>query len=389
MPGKRRVDVDESFLQLLDPRPLAARHLIGVAGVVVLAVAPFLTDLLTVQRLTVALYFGMFAMSWDVVSGYTGEISFGHAFFFALGGYTSVIFTTTVDLHSLTATLPLFPALPAWLTIPVGIAFAVLVAALGGLLIGVPALRVSGPYLSLITLIAPLLLAQVFLLFSDTFGGESGLRGEPKIIGTQSDAILTISENVGALENTEAVTILDFYLALVLFVVILLFLLLITRSNAGAVFYAIRSGEDVVAATGKNPAKFKIFVFVLSAAIGGLAGGFLVHSNVGSARPTLLLNLEISLIVIVASVIGGMGTITGAAFGGILVRVFEKIILDELGGTGLGNTVDNLVGSDIQELSFLLLGVAALVIVYAFPGGLLRWGTTQGGRLRSRIRGES
>jgi len=389
MTGNRRVNVDESLLQLLDPRPLSTRHLLGAAGVAVLAVAPFLTNLLTVQRLTVALYFGMFAMSWDVVSGYTGEISFGHAFFFALGGYSSVIFTTTVDLHSLTATLPLFPALPSWLTILVGIAFAVLVAALGGLLIGVPALRVSGPYLSLITLIAPLLLAQVFILFNGTFGGENGLQGEPKIVGTQDSALLTISENVGALKNSEVVTILDFYLALALFVVILLFLLLITRSNAGAVLYAIRSGEDVVAATGKDPAKFKIFVFVLSAAIGGLAGGFLAHSNVGSARPSLLINLEISLIVIVASVIGGMGTITGAAFGGILVRVFEKVILSRISDTGVGDAVNNLVGSSVQELSFLLLGLAALFAVYAFPGGLLRWGTEQGGRLRANLRGES
>ena len=372
MTGQKRVDVDESLLQLLDPRPLSARHLLGVAGVAVLAVAPFLTDLLTVRRLTVALYFGMFAMSWDVVSGYTGEISFGHAFFFALGGYSSVVISTTFGLNPL-------------VTIGVG----VVVAALGGLLIGVPALRVSGPYLSLITLIAPLLLAQVFLLFSDTFGGERGLSGEPAIVGTQEEAVLTISENVGALQNTEVVTILDFYLALVLFVAILLFLLLITRSNAGAVFYAIRSGEDVVAATGKNPAKFKIFVFVLSAAIGGLAGGFLAHSNVGGASPSLLLNLEISLLVIVASVIGGMGTITGAAFGGLFVRAFEEVVLDAVGDTGLGNTVDGLVGSEIQELSFLLLGIAALFAVYAFPGGLLRWGTTQGRRVRTRILGES
>jgi len=128
---------------------------------------------------------------------------------------------------------------------------------------------------------------------------------------------------------------------------------------------------------------------VLSAAIGGLAGAFLAHSNVGSARPSLLINLEISLIVIVASVIGGMGTITGAAFGGILVRVFEKVILSRISDTGVGDAVNNLVGSSVQELSFLLLGLAALFAVYAFPGGLLRWGTEQGGRLRANLRGES
>jgi branched-chain amino acid transport system permease protein len=179
------------------------------------------------------------------------------------------------------------------------------------------------------------------------------------------------------------VRILDFYVAFALFGFILLVLLLVTRSNAGAVFYAIRSGEDVVAATGKNPAKFKIFVFVLSAAIGGLAGGFLAHSGVGGARPGALLNLELSLIVIVASVIGGMGTITGAAFGGILVHAFETIILDRLQESGVGGVVNSLIGYQIEELSFLLLGVVALVVVYAFPGGFLRWGIDQGRRIRT------
>lgn len=364
MTRQRRVETDESLLELLNPRPLSDRHRVGVLAVLLLAAAPIYADLLTLRRMTVALYIGMFAMSWDVVSGYTGEISFGHAFFFALGGYTSVVLSTTFGWHPL-------------LTIVLG----VVVAALGGLLIGVPALRVSGPYLSLITLVAPLLLLQVFVLFSGTFGGERGLRGESELVGTQSTAVITVAADSGV-DVAALVRILDFYVAFALFGFILLVLLLVTRSNAGAVFYAIRSGEDVVAATGKNPAKFKIFVFVLSAAIGGLAGGFLAHSGVGGARPGTLLNLELSLIVIVASVIGGMGTITGAAFGGILVHAFEIIILDRLQESGVGGVVNSLIGYQIEELSFLLLGVVALVVVYAFPGGFLRWGIDQGRRIR-------
>lgn len=374
----RRVEPHESTLSLLDPRPLATRHKLGIVGMVVLALAPFYTEFSTLRMLTAALYLGMFAMSWDVVSGYTGEISFGHAFFFALGGYTSVVLSTEL------AVTPL-------LTIPVG----VIVAALGGLLIGVPALRVKGPYLSLITLVAPLLLFQIFIIYRGTFGGESGLRGEPNLIGTSSDAVLTITSEFGALGAPDVVRILNFYLAFGLFIIIMLGLIAITRSNAGAVFYAIRSGEDVVSATGKNPAKFKIFVFVLSAAVGGLAGGVFAHSNVGAAQPGALLELELSLLVIVASVIGGMGTITGAALGGILVHVLENEVFGDIDDSLFGIDItwfNDIVGHSIASMDFLLVGVVGIVIVYTFPGGLLRWGVEKGETLRDRIderRGDS
>lgn len=357
-PDSRRVTPDESTLELLDPRPLEPRHRVGVLAVLVLGLAPFYTDLFTLVQLTSALYLGMFAMSWDVVSGYTGEISFGHAFFFALGGYSSVVLNTTLGLHPL-------------LTIALGVA----VAALGGLLIGVPALRVSGPYLSLITLVAPLLLLQVFILFSDIFGGERGVSGETAIVGTQDSAVVTITEGIGTFDQLGVVRVLNFYVAFALFVLIMLGLLAITRSNVGAVLYAIRSGEDVVAATGKNPAKFKIFVFVLSAGVGGLAGGFLAHSRVGAASPGDLLALELSLLVIVASVVGGMGTIVGAAVGGVVLHMIEESVLDSLDGVVV-------LGNSVADMSFLLLGVFALGIVYALPGGIVRWAIERGDQLR-------
>ena len=355
--GTRRITPEESVPELLDPRPLANRHKVGLLVLLLLAFAPLYTDLFTLVQLTTALYLGMFAMSWDVVSGYTGEISFGHAFFFALGGYTSVLLNTTFGLHPL-------------LTIALG----VVVAALGGLLVGVPALRVSGPYLSLITLIAPLLLLQVFVLFSDTFGGERGISGETALVGTQDSAVITITEGIGSFDQLGLVRVLNFYVAFALFVVIMGCLLAVTRSNVGAVLYAIRSGEDVVSATGKNPAKFKIFVFVLSAAIGGLAGGFLAHSRVGGATPGDLLVLELSLLVIIASVIGGMGTIVGAAVGGVVLHMVEEAVLNSMGGIVI-------FGNSVADMSFMLLGVFGLVIIYALPGGIVRWSIERGAQI--------
>lgn len=358
-----RVTPTESTLELLDPRPLAPRHWAGLAGLlliglppltVVIGPAPQLVDRITMIRLTVALFIAMFAMSWDVVSGYTGELSFGHAFFFALGGYTTTVLSLTVDWHPFAT-----------------IALGVLVAALGGVLVGVPALRVTGPYLSLLTLIAPILLLQVFIMYSGTFGGETGLRNPRPIVGSVGDPVI-------AVESRELAQVADFYVAYGLFVFVLVVLLAVTRSNAGAVFYAIRSGEEVVSATGKNPAKFKVFVFVLSAAIGGLAGSVFVHTSVGQATPGEILNIELSLLVIIASVLGGMGTIVGAAIGGLFIHLVEVAVLD-----GVDVTVP-YVGHTVGDMSFLFVGVVGLAIVYLLPGGMLRWSIERGAELRER-----
>lgn len=355
-----RVTPTESTLELLVPWPLALRHWIGLVGLVLIGLAPLLVLVglvgrITMIRLTVALFIGMFAMSWDVVSGYTGELSFGHAFFFALGGYTTTLLSLNLEWHP-------------FVTIPLG----VLVAAVGGVLVGVPALRIKGPYLSLLTLIAPILLLQLFTMYSGTFGGETGLSNPRPIVGSIGDPVILI-------ESRELAQIADFYVAYGLFVFVLVVLLAVTRSNAGAVFYAIRSGEDVVSATGKNPAKFKIFVFVLSAAVGGLAGGVFVHTAVGQATPGEILNLELSLLVIIASVLGGMGTIVGAAIGGMFIHLVEVAVLD-----GIDVTVPYF-GHTVGDMSFLLVGVVGLAIVYLLPGGMLRWSLEKGAEVRDRL----
>mgnify|MGYP000194580108 CR=1 FL=1 len=363
------------MFQLLSPFPLATRHKLGVLAILGLAISPLFLNQITITRLTGALFIAMFVMSWDVVSGYTGEISFGHAFFFALGGYSTTLLGSHFGLHPL-----------------ITIVAAVVVAAIGGLLIGIPALRVSGPYLSLITLIAPILLLQVFILYNGIFGGESGLQSPDSLVGTQDEAVVTIAPETSvealAWGASDVVRVLEFYLALGLFLFIMAILLAVTRSNAGAVFYAIRSGEDVVAATGKNPAKFKIFVFVLSAAIGGLVGAVFVHSR-GTPTPSALLELEVSLLIIIAAVIGSMGTITGAAIGGLFVHMVEKSLLEQMENSFFGidiSFVQDITGYQIADMSFMLLGVTALVIIYAAPGGLLRWGLSKGDRWRERLR---
>ncbi len=325
---------------LLDPRTLPLRHRLGVLGLVGLAVLPVFLGPLGALTMTSALFFAMFAMSWDAVSGYTGQISFGHGVFFAVGAYT----TTLLNLGY---------GIPPLLSIPAG----VVLAALAGVLIGVPALRLRGPYLSLVTLVAPLILLQIFIFYSDIFGGELGLSSPQGLLGFAPYA--------------------NYYLAFFLFLFILFILLAVTRSNAGAVFTAIREDEDAVAAAGLNAAKFKIFAFVLSAAIGGLAGAVFVHTPQGSPRPSVLFTVVVNIEVIIAAILGGMGTIVGAAIGGM----FFYLLSEWLSGV---SWIIPVVNAPVSNFDFLIFSIITLILLFVLPGGFLRAGIHLGRRILDR-----
>jgi branched-chain amino acid transport system permease protein len=289
----------------------------------------------------------MFVMAWDVVSGYTGQISFGHSVFFAVGGFTSAL-------------LNLNYGLTPFLSIPAGVVLATVV----GLLVGIPVLRLRGPYLSLVTLILPLVMLQMFNIFSETF---TGLGSPDPLFGI----VVTRNESgavVGALEQ--------YYLGFVLFLLVLMILLAVTRSDAGRVFTAIRESEDAVDAAGLNPAKFKIFAFALSAGIGGFAGATFVHT-VGTADTQSLLVLTVNIEIIIAAIIGGMGTIVGAALGGMFFFIAAELF------SGVGVTVP-LIGQTVGDLSLVLFALLSLLLIYFLPGGLLRGGIVGGQRLLNR-----
>ncbi|WP_255193230.1 branched-chain amino acid ABC transporter permease [Natronobeatus ordinarius] len=332
----------------------ALRYKLGVLGIGALAAFPLVVantpiPLIWIRTLTVAFFFGIFAMSWDVLSGYTGQISFGHALFFAIGGYTS----TLLNLE--------FGITPA-LSITVGVVLSVLV----GLLIGVPALRLSGPYLGLVTLVAPLILLQIFTMYSDTFGGELGLRSPQQLLRFD-DYVVELTAN--------------YYFALVVFLAVLAVLWVITRSDTGKVFTAIREDEEAVAAAGLNTTKFKIFAFALSAAVGGFGGAVFVHSSVGSTTPGVLLDIHVSIEVVIATILGGMGTIVGAAIGGILLVVLQDFL------DGISFALP-LLGVEISAMSFAIFGTIALAMIFYMPRGLLPASIDAGRRALDRRRAD-
>ncbi|PSQ15018.1 branched-chain amino acid ABC transporter permease [Halobacteriales archaeon QS_8_69_73] len=391
--GRRR---RQAVVEKLLLRDLALRHRLGILGVCLLALVPLLAQPRELNQFTYVLYLMMFAISWDVVSGYTGQLSFGHAFFFALGGYGTSV---TVNQHLLPLANDLGLTLGPVGTVLVilgGIVGGTLVAALGGVLIGVPALRLDGPYLSLVTLIAPLLLYQSLIIFSDEgslpvlapggLGGTSGLLNTPPSfvgIGGLNTAVTVDQQWVGAVAR--------YYISFLALLIVLAVTYGVTRSAAGSVFTAIREDEDAVRSVGMNPAKFKIFAFVLSAAIGGFAAAVWMHAGPNAAPNTENLfgsgRIDLSINVIVIAIIGGMGTIVGSIVGALFFAFADTVI----GGLDVAIPgVELLFGSeltiaDTSPLPTFLLGMLALVFL---PRGVVPELTRFGRRLLAWRRGE-
>lgn len=246
-----------------------------------------------IVTLTRANFFAVFAMSWDILSGYTGQISFGHAFFISAAGYTSALLN--VYFHW-----------PLWATIPLG----TLVAVLTGLLVAVPALRLRGPYFALVTLVLPIVAIKLVMIFSNVTGGEYGKYGLTPLTRVR-DPIAFMQVN--------------YLYSLVLMVFVAVALLLIARSKIGKVFEAIRENEEAVEAAGINTAKYKILSFIISSFVAGLGGAFYVHSW-ENLIPSTILSLTLSVELIVASVVGGMGTIIGPIVGAYFLKVGQEYI---------------------------------------------------------------
>ena len=287
----------------------AALAILAVAAALPLGVSGYVLGLLTL-----AFYFGVFAMSWDLLFGFAGEVNFGPTFLVGLGAYGAGI------LNSETGA-----------AIPVCILFGAGLAVVGGLLLALPALRLSGPYFGLITLVAVLLLQQFVTVFAHTTGGEIGL--------TIPD-VMSIDDTV------------NYYIALGFMAFSGLMLFGYSRSALGLILQAC--GQDAVEAQalGFNVAKHKLAAFCASALFSGVAGAMLVF-YLGTASPGTVVDLAVGVQVIIAAVLGGRRTILGAALGAAVLIVAGEIL------------------RPLGQLSTFVVSAVALLVILFVPAGLL------------------
>ncbi|HEX5327659.1 MAG TPA: branched-chain amino acid ABC transporter permease [Acetobacteraceae bacterium] len=268
---------------------------------------------------TVAYYFGVFAMSWDLLFGYAGEVNFGPTFLIGLGAYGAGLMNN------------------AGLPIPLCVAGGGATAIVGGVLLALPALRLRGPYFGLVTLVAVLLLLDAIVIFAGVTGGE---------IGMMVPSVLSIDAAV------------NYWYSFGFLVISAVILFTLSRSALGLILQATGQDRIEAAALGFNVTKFKLAAFVISALFSGLAGAMLTFYQ-GTASVDTVVDLAIAVQIIIAVVFGGRRTILGGILGAIFLILFDELL------------------RPLGQLNTFVVSAIALLVILVFPDGVLgyalRW----------------
>jgi branched-chain amino acid transport system permease protein len=265
--------------------------------------------------LTTAYYFGVFAMSWDLLFGFAGEVNFGPTFMIGVGAYAAGLMNN------------------AGFGIPICVAGGAAAAVVGGIALALPALRLRGPYFGLVTLVAVLLLLDCIVIFAGVTGGE---------IGMMVPSILSVS----------AVT--NYWYAFGFLAISAVILFGLSRSSLGLILQATGQDRIEAAALGFNVTKHKLAAFCVSALFSGLAGAMMTFYE-GIASVDTVVSLAITVQIVIAVVFGGRRTILGAIIGGIFLILFDELL------------------RPLGQLNTLVVSGIALAVIIFFPDGALGW----------------
>lgn len=292
-------EVKEKFVQLPDYLKSWVKTFTGgltLFCLISLIALPFLSQNQSfthvfLRQFTLAMIFSIFAASWDLLTGISGQISFGHAIFFGISGYICAYFIS-------------FQNFPTWISIILGALIAVLL----GFLIGILLLRLKGPYLALGTLASSLVLLKLFLMGSLSFilFGSEGI----------SDYRIQISEN----------PVVEYLIIYALMVISFIAIIQISKSKFGTILQSIRDDETGADASGINTTRFKIYAFMLSALFAGIAGACYA-TYTGTVNPTGNFGAVLSFYAILMASLGGLATIRGSALGAFFFIFLEYSLI--------------------------------------------------------------
>jgi len=248
------------------------------------------------------------AVSLNLITGFTGQFSIGHAGFMAVGAYSSVFVTVYFS-----------EGLEKWLTGLVGATLAqslvflaviivgALVAALAGLVVGIPSLRLRGDYLAIVTLgFAEII--RIIILNIDRVGGATGFRG--RVPPWDGRPIIPQYANFIWIGGFAVLTIVVVYN--------------IVNSDVGRAFISIREDELAAEAMGINTTRYKVLSFVISSSFAGIAGALFGHFRQFLHTNDFQFIRSIEIIIMI--VLGGMGSITGAVLGAIVITILPELL---------------------------------------------------------------
>ncbi|MGA8830261.1 MAG: branched-chain amino acid ABC transporter permease [Desulfomonilaceae bacterium] len=294
---------------------LPSRVALLVFVVALLLVPVFTQDPYLLWVLILTAIFSIFAASWDLLSGFTGQVNFGHALFFGVAAYTSGL-------------INVYAKVPNFLSIPL----AAVAGVLTGLIVGIPCLRLRGTYLALTTLAFPIILTGLIFALPEVTGGELGISG---------------------LDRLSSSRVHDYYITIVLMLVLTTVMWKITDSNTGILLHAIREDELAVRAGGINTTRYKLLAFCLSGFFAGIAGGLYAHimRTVGPST----LEVALSFQVIIWSVFGGIVSIYGPVAGVFILFPLAEFL------------------RILPKVRMLVFAVLVLLTLIYMPEGLIPW----------------
>ncbi|QJR29606.1 branched-chain amino acid ABC transporter permease [Limnobacter profundi] len=306
--------------------------IIAIAAIILALAAPFFMYPVLLMKL---LCFALFACAFNLLIGYTGLLSFGHAAFLDGAGYMAGYVIRDLGM-------------PFELGLLAGVAFAALI----GLIMGALAIRRQGIYFTMITLALAQMLYFIFLQAPFT-GGEDGLQGIPR--GTL----------FGVVDLSNDLTL--YFVVLAICIAGYALIVRTVHSPFGQVLKAIKENEPRAISLGYDVDKYKLLVFVLSAALSGLAGA--TKASVLGFETLTDVHWTMSGLVVLMTLVGGLGTLAGPIVGAIVIIALENRIGEF--GTWMAVTTDIAWFRSLGEQVTIVTGFIFIVVVLAFRRGIV------------------
>ena len=309
--------------------PLTGRQYAALAAAAIFVlVYPLIFDLPYQRHLMVMIFiYGLMAQGWNLLAGYCGQISLGQAIYFGIGAYSAAFLYANFQISP-------------WIGMLVGVAISMLVA-LG---IGLPTFRLRGHYFAIATLVIGEI-GQTVALNWEYFGGATGVW----IPIDREDPWISFQFHDNKLPN--------YYIGLAFLVVACLVVAWLERSKAGLYFRAIREEPEAASSLGVNLTRYKLIAIVLSAAFTSIAGTQFAQ-YVLVIDPETVFPLLLSILVVLMTMLGGLGTLWGPIIGAAILFPLSELTRVYFGGTG---------GAE----DLMIYGLLIVLISLFYPQGLI------------------
>lgn len=307
---------------------MSKKQMLTIMGVIfgIFAIMPlFVGDVRFIMHIMImCLLWAVVASCWDVIMGFAGIFSFGQVAFFVIGAYSSAILAVNFGVPAVFAIL-----------------LAGLFTAAMGVLVGLPCLKLAGPYVALVTF-------GVHMTLLPLLRGDIG-----KAIGSGgSVGILTIPPvSIFGMTFSSANLVPTFYLTLLLTVICSLIIMIVIKSYWGTAFLALKDSQEFAVSLGVSAFKYKLMVFALTSFLTGVVGAFYGH-YIGMIS-TRMLELDLFVTLMVMLVIGGIGHYPGAILGAVITVTLNEML------------------APLGSYRAVTMGALVVILVLALPNGVM------------------